>query len=70
MARSLDQSLTITASERALAYGRPIIHHSYQCLPKGVQYAAGDYVQGQVGSSEPACGMARTRCRRRDWLER
>lgn len=47
--RSLDQSLTITALERALTQNSPTIHHSDQ----GVQYAAGDYVQRlqDVGSS-------------------
>lgn len=49
LARSLDQTLTITALDRALACGRPAIHHSDQ----GVQYAAGDYVQRleNVGSA-------------------
>lgn len=41
LSRSLDQSLTLTALERALTLGAPAIHHSDQ----GVQYAAGDYVQ-------------------------
>jgi transposase InsO family protein len=41
LARGLDQSLTLTALERALQRGRPEIHHSDQ----GLQYAAGDYVQ-------------------------
>lgn len=41
LARGLDQSLTLTALERALAYGWPEIHHSDQ----GLQYAAGDYVE-------------------------
>jgi putative transposase len=40
LARSLDQALTLTALERALATGRPEIHHSDQ----GVQYAATAYV--------------------------
>lgn len=41
LARGLDQTLTLTALQRALAHGYPDIHHSDQ----GVQYAAGDYVQ-------------------------
>ncbi len=41
LSRGLDQSLTLTALERALAFGQPDIHHSDQ----GIQYAAGDYVQ-------------------------
>lgn len=40
LARSLDQSLTMTALMRALEKGTPEIHHSDQ----GVQYAANDYV--------------------------
>lgn len=41
LSRHLDESLTITALERALRDGgRPGIHHSDQ----GVQYAAGNYV--------------------------
>lgn len=40
LARSMDQSLTITALEKALEKGCPQIHHSDQ----GVQYAANDYV--------------------------
>lgn len=49
LARSLDQTLTLTALERALQQGRPAIHHSDQ----GLQYAAGDYVQRlqDVGSA-------------------
>jgi putative transposase len=49
LSRSLDQSLTITALEGALAQGSPTIHHSDQ----GLQYAAGDYVQRlqDVGSN-------------------
>lgn len=39
LGRSLDQSLTIQALERALAHHRPEIHHSDQ----GVQYAANAY---------------------------
>jgi transposase InsO family protein len=41
LARSLDQTLTLTALKLALRQGRPAIHHSDQ----GLQYAAGDYVQ-------------------------
>jgi putative transposase len=40
LARSMDQSLTITALKKALAKGRPTLHHSDQ----GVQYAAQEYV--------------------------
>ncbi len=53
LARGLDQSLTVTALERALAYGRPDIHHSDQ----GIQYAAGDYVQ-QLQDTGAAISMA------------
>jgi putative transposase len=41
LGRSLDQSLTVTALQRALSRGAPEIHHSDQ----GVQYAATIYVQ-------------------------
>jgi transposase InsO family protein len=41
LARSLDQTLTLIALERALQVGCPDIHHSDQ----GVQYAASEYVQ-------------------------
>ena len=41
LGRSLDQSLTVTALQRALSRGVPEIHHSDQ----GVQYAATIYVQ-------------------------
>lgn len=41
LGRSLDQSLTVTALQRALSSGAPEIHHSDQ----GVQYAATIYVQ-------------------------
>jgi transposase InsO family protein len=41
LGRSLDQSLTVTALQRALNRGVPEIHHSDQ----GVQYAATIYVQ-------------------------
>jgi len=49
LARSLDQTLTLTALERALQQGWPRIHHSDQ----GLQYAAGDYVPylQRVGSA-------------------
>jgi transposase InsO family protein len=39
-ARSMAQSLTLTALNKALAKGRPQLHHSDQ----GVQYAAQEYV--------------------------
>jgi putative transposase len=41
LGRDLDQSLTLAALERALAAGKPQIHHSDQ----GVQYAATAYVK-------------------------
>lgn len=41
LARSMDQSLTLTALHTALEQGWPEIHHSDQ----GVQYAATDYVE-------------------------
>lgn len=41
LSRHLDTHLTLTALKRALADGKPAIHHSDQ----GVQYAATDYVQ-------------------------
>lgn len=41
LGRSLDQSLTLLALQRALAYHTPEIHHSDQ----GVQYAATAYTQ-------------------------
>ncbi len=41
LGRDLDQSLTLAALERALAAGKPQIHHSDQ----GVQYAATAYVE-------------------------
>jgi transposase InsO family protein len=40
LGRQLDQSLTLTALDRALQQGIPTIHHSDQ----GVQYAATEYV--------------------------
>jgi transposase InsO family protein len=45
LARSLDQSLTLAALDRALAGGVPTIHHSDQ----GVQYAATSYVERLTG---------------------
>lgn len=41
LGRSLDQELTLTALQKALADRRPEIHHSDQ----GLQYAATDYTQ-------------------------
>jgi len=41
LGQSLDQSLTVTALQRALAHGAPEIHHSDQ----GLQYAATLYAQ-------------------------
>lgn len=48
LGRDLDQSLTLTALQRALQSRRPEIHHSDQ----GVQYAATGYVEAleQVGT--------------------
>lgn len=40
LARSMDQTLTLTALNKGLAHCKPEIHHSDQ----GVQYAANDYV--------------------------
>lgn len=58
LARSLDQSLTITALMRGLEKGIPEIHHSDQ----GVQYAAHDYVnllkQNRVKMSMAEVGQA------------
>ena len=45
LSRSLDQSLTLGALDRALAGGAPAIHHSDQ----GVQYAATGYVERLAG---------------------
>jgi putative transposase len=45
LGRSLDQSLTRTALDRAFRRGTPAIHHSDQ----GVQYAATKYVERLVG---------------------
>lgn len=41
LSRWLDEELTLTASKRALAHGKPQIHHSDQ----GIQYAATAYVE-------------------------
>jgi transposase InsO family protein len=41
LGRSLDQSLTLLALQRALVHGKPEIHHSDQ----GVQYAATTYTR-------------------------
>jgi transposase InsO family protein len=41
LGRTLEDTLTLTALERALQSHRPEIHHSDQ----GVQYASGDYVE-------------------------
>lgn len=55
LGRTLSQSLSLTALEKALAHGSPEIHHSDQ----GVQYAATKYVARlttagvQVSMSEP-----------------
>jgi transposase InsO family protein len=46
LGRGLDGGLTLAALERALALGRPEIHHSDQ----GVQYAADDYVRRLQGA--------------------
>lgn len=53
LGRSLDQELTLTALKRALAQGKPAIHHSDQ----GVQYAASAYVELLQGA-EIAISMA------------
>ena len=55
LGRALDASLTMTALERALACGRPEIHHSDQ----GVQYRAGEYV-GAVRATGAGLSMAAT----------
>jgi putative transposase len=58
LARSMDQSLTITALLKGLEKGQPEIHHSDQ----GVQYAANEYVkllqQHQVKVSMAEVGQA------------
>jgi len=59
LGRTLDQSLTLTALQRALAHGQPPrIHHSDQ----GVQYAAAAYVatltQADVAVSMAEVGQA------------
>jgi putative transposase len=53
LARSMDQSLTIKAIEKALKQGCPEIHHSDQ----GVQYAATAYVN-LLSQHEVAISMA------------
>jgi putative transposase len=53
LGRSLDHRLTQTALDKALAKGKPQIHHSDQ----GVQYAATDYVQ-TLHQAEVAVSMA------------
>lgn len=58
LARSMDQSLTLTALNKGLEKGQPEIHHSDQ----GVQYAANEYVkllqQHQVKISMAEVGQA------------
>lgn len=58
LARSMDQSLTLTALNKGLEKGQPEIHHSDQ----GVQYAANEYVkllqQHQVKISMAEVGAA------------
>jgi putative transposase len=41
LSRTLEQALTLTALQRALAHHTPVIHHSDQ----GIQYAAPQYIQ-------------------------
>ena len=41
LGRTLAQELTLSALQRALAHGTPVIHHSDQ----GIQYAAPQYIQ-------------------------
>jgi transposase InsO family protein len=53
LGRSLDQTLTLTALQRALAVGVPEIHHSDQ----GGQYAADAYVR-RLQDAEVAISMA------------
>ena len=53
LGRGLDQSLTLTALERALQHGHPTIHHSDQ----GGQYAASEYVQ-RLQTANIAVSMA------------
>jgi putative transposase len=59
LSRALDQELTLTALDQALARRTPQIHHSDQ----GVQYAATDYVQrlqaGRIAISMAAVGEPR-----------
>jgi transposase InsO family protein len=58
LSRSLDQQLTISALNKALANGKPGVHHSDQ----GVQYAATAYVkvleEAAIAISMAACGQA------------
>ena len=58
LGRNLDHTLTLTALQKALAKGRPQIHHSDQ----GVQYAATEYVKtlrnAQVAISMAEVGQA------------
>jgi putative transposase len=60
----MDQSLTLTALNKALAKGRPQLHHSDQ----GVQYAAQEYVAlleaNQVEISMAEVGQAAERLMR------
>lgn len=59
LSRSLDQELTLTALKRALAQGKPQVHHSDQ----GIQYAATAYVevlqQAGIATSMAAVGDPR-----------
>jgi putative transposase len=57
LSRSLDQSLTLAALDRALRHGTPEIHHSDQ----GVQYAAHDYVE-RLTSRGVVVSMAAAGC--------
>jgi putative transposase len=41
LGRTLDQALTLTALQRALAHHTPVLHHSDQ----GIQYAAPEYIK-------------------------
>ena len=53
LSRSLDQQLTLIALNKALAKGKPEVHHSDQ----GVQYAATAYVK-VLEKTEIAISMA------------
>jgi transposase InsO family protein len=53
LARRLDHQLTLTALEKALAYGKPEIHHSDQ----GIQYATLVYVK-RLQTAEVQISMA------------